>query len=179
MSKQVLANWDVGVNFWTVNPEFKALKVFRAIYDKDKSKERVASSNLMWALAFLNERDNNRFIKYPLEERKQIIAEDVLEDSKFDWGKYASIMQFYNDNCLTSIDRTINSLEDKLDERNTFLIDTKYSLQTAKILDEVFVATSKMQALLEEMRAKRDKDFGVDEQTKGGFTESASERGLI
>ncbi len=177
--KTPLSNYDSNTNFWNVNKEFKVFKTFKELFDKDKSKDKIASSNLMWALAHLYEREGNRLIKMSVDDRKQIIAEDILGDPQFNWEKYQKLMDYYNNTCIDSLDRTISSLEDKLDERNKFLIDTKYNLQTAKILDDIFASTAKIQALLDEMKAKRDKDLSGGEQTKGGFTESASEKGVI
>ena len=171
--------YNPDVNFWEVNGNVRAIKEFNTFYEKDKSKGKLVSNKIMWAISFLHERDNNKFINYPIDERKQLIVENLFDvKDEFNWDKYEKLSEIYAKTCLDSLDRAINSLEIKLDERSKFLLETDYTLQSAKTLDDIFTATSKIQGLLDEMKAKRNK-LDDDGQTKGGFKESASEKGLI
>jgi len=162
--KSVLIHYPV--NFWEANPEFLVHPTFKE-FSKNK-----ASNNIMWAFAFVIERRDNMYIELPMEERKKIVVTEIISDKSFSWKKYDEIFNLYKELRTTSIDRQIEALEKKLKDREEFLNDTEYSLETAKLLDGLLVSTEGLIDKVLALKAKLESD-GEDVGTvQGGMTES-------
>lgn len=175
----VLNNFDLNSNFWEVNPQFKIPKIFREFYTKDKSKNKTESSKIMWAIALLvDNSDNNIFRNFTEEDKKMLIQEDFLNLSEFDWNKYKDLIEYYESMNLSKAEKSLRIYEMKLEERNQFIANTKYDLDNAKTLDSIISSTKSIFDLIYKLKddIEREKQSG---KTKGSFTESASESGVV
>lgn len=189
----IVKNWNTDLNFWEINPIFKTIKIFRDLYDSDKSKKKDKSSQLMWAIALLIDPNEANVWKNVAEnEKRQLIAEEYLEDKKFKWEDYQELLDVYEERCLTIAEKELVRFERKLVDRGDFINKTKYSLDeyeenngrtklvkgTAEQLDKMMIATSKLTEQLSII-----KDMLKQEQTegrgRGGAAKSASEKGDI
>jgi hypothetical protein len=176
-----LNNYSYKGNFWIINPTL--IPVFQDIYNSDKSKNKEVTSKIMWGIAFLLERENNKYVKASYEDKLDLIKSDIIEDEKFDWNNtlVKKTIDKYSFTLIDALERQVTALEGKMDERTKFMIDTKYDLDNASELDKMFTNTLKLQELLEEAKkrliaSKENTDEGI---VKGGRTESLSEKGLI
>ena len=173
-----LANsFDIAVNFWKVNPQLASFGGFKELYDSDDSKDKVSSSKIMWAIAFMYDPDS-KFINIPTEKRMDIIKIDFLKDKKFDWSKYDNQIKMYLDCILTPAERLMSEWKNKLEERSKFIKEQKYTLENAKDLDRMLADTKKMydyyNSVLDDLIKEKS-----GSRVKGNTMESAAEKGLI
>ena len=185
--------WNADENYWVLNPMMKTIKVFKTLYEKDKSKDKSKSSNLMWAIALLvDPNDANPWKNVGISDKLKLIAEDYLGDPKFNWD-HPEIVEFideYTDRCLTVAEKQLIRFEKKLVQRADFIDSTTYSMdtydeQTGKVnkgtadqLDKMMVATGKIYDQLADIKAKIQKE-SAEGTLRGGAAESASENGEL
>jgi hypothetical protein len=177
----VLNNFDLDTNFWQVNPQFKLPKIFREFYDKDKSKGKIESSKIMWAVALLIDNSTeNKFRNLQYSDRESLIAEDYLNNPKFDWkgATIQSIISEYIKLNTSKNERSLFIYEQKLEERDKFIQDTKYDIDNASQLDKIISSTKSIFDLIAKLRDEINKEESSGE-TKGSLIESASEQGLL
>ena len=175
----VIANFDIDVNFWELNTQFKILGKFATFYRADTSKGKNASSKVMWAIALFTDTDkDNKLRNLPKKDKETIIAAEFIRDVKFKWKKYNDLIEYYKETQLTLSKRSLFFLNDKMQEREDFLKTVAYTIENAGELDKIMANTDKlfsMVARLEDQieQAESAEDGGI---AKGGRTESASER---
>jgi len=173
----VLTNFDTTANFWALNPQMKIL--FKDFFDGDKSKNKEMSSKVMWAVALLvDTSDQNNLRNFLFDERKQLIAEDYLQDSKFDWAAYDGLIDKYTEVNTSKAEKSLLIYERKLEERDSFIKTTKYDLENASQLDKIISSTKSIFDLISKLREDISKENTVGE-TKGSMVESASEKGQL
>jgi len=184
--------WNTNENYWILNPMMVGMPIFSNLYKKDKSKDKTDSSSLMWAIAcFVDPNKGNTYRNVSIEDKKALINEAILHDSKFNW-EHPEILEFidtYTDLCLTIAEKQLIRFEKKLIQRGDFIDKTDYSLDsydesnrtikgTADQLDKMMVATGKIYDQLEDIKAKITKE-SAEGTLRGGATESASESGEL
>jgi hypothetical protein len=175
----LLQNFDINRNFWIQYPAYKIPRIYKGIYDKDKSKAKQDTSRIMWSIVLLYDTSSNNSIsKYPESEKKIIIEADYFE-GKLNWDKYKYVMKFFKDSQLSPDERELIELNNKLDERWKFLKDTKYSIDNAKDLDTIMANTEKLYTLRDKLTEAIRKEKEKGGTTKGGLEESISELKLI
>lgn len=187
----ITRNWNTDENYWLMNPIMKTIGVFNNLYKKDKSKAKAQSSKLMWAIAiYCDSNEENPWRNLAEAEKKELIAEDFLNDPKFNWEhpEIIELINTYDKYCLTVAERHLKDLQNKALERGEFIKKVPYSLDTyedgkvlkgtAAQLDTMIVNSIKLFQQLEAIEAQiyKEKAEGVG---RGGATESASEKGLI
>lgn len=175
----VLSNFSVDANFWDLNQLMRVPKLFASFYKEDKSKNKIESSKIMWAIAMLvDNSENNSYRNLREDDRKILIAEDYLKVSDFKWDNYKELIALYQELNSSKLEKDLYLLESKLEERSKFIIDTKYTLEDGDKLDKIIANTQKIYDLIKTLRDNIEK--GENEAaTRGGRTESISERGLI
>ena len=186
-------NFNIDENFWELNPTFKACNPFKKLHTSDKSRNKVVSSNKMWCIALIWDRDSMYFnLPEEGEDNKiDMIFEEFYGDAKWltkNRPEFEELSAFYRKLTETPTMRAFKELEDKLDERAEFLRNTKYDLGlpndkgvlvggTADLLEKMFSNTDKIFKTVEATRK-----LVLDEKskvTKGDVTESASDSGKI
>lgn len=175
----VLSNFDTNANFWELNAQLKIPKLFKEFYTKDKSKNKAYSSKIMWAIAQLvDNSEENRFRNLLIEDRKLLLKEDFLEDDSFEWEAYQEYIDLYTSLNMSKSERSLLIYETKLEERDSFIKTTQYTLDNASGLDKIISSTKSIFDLINKLRdeIKKEKDVG---ETKGAMEESASEKGLL
>lgn len=177
MSKGILNNFDIKENFWKTNKQLVIPEQFSKFKYDDRSRDKEESSDIMWAIALLIDPDS-KFVRLPLQQRKDIIAKDFLKKPKFDWDKYRDIIELYKKLMLTPAQRQLAIWEEKLDEKTQLMSETKYTIDNAELLEKLLGSNSKLFAELDRIKEQleRDEDLG---SVKGGSIESASEIGII
>lgn len=173
----VLDNFDINANFWKVTPQAKI--AFESLYKDDKSKDKSDSSSIMWAIAlYIDNSKSNMYRNLSMEDRKNLIAEDYLKNTKFDWNKYKTEIELYKKLNLTKNQRNLLEIEDKLDQRNKVLNDEDYTIDNALDLDKIIINTKSVFEVHRLLKDAVDKEE-ADSTTRGGRVESASEKGMI
>jgi len=175
----LLTNFDTNANFWVLNPMMKVPKVFADFYKKDKSKDHINSSKIMWAVAMLvDSSEHNKIAHLSEEDRKYLIKVDFLNDEKFNFDEYSDLIQQYIKLHMSKLEQELMMQELKLEERAKFINETEYNLDNGEKLDKFLLNTSKLyeqiKTLKDQIRA--EKDGGT---TRGGMVKSATEAGLV
>lgn len=178
--ESIVRNFNTDENFWETNPSFKLIKEFKEFHDTDKSKGKGKSSQLMWAIAFLVDPHEHNIWKNLIEEdKKMLIQDDFLKKKDFDWEEYQPLIDTYYNLVLTTPEKDYLELISKMTERKQFIKDTPYTLDNAKILDDMVLKTAKLYEELEVVKQKLAQSKDIDGETKGGMQESATEKGLL
>lgn len=171
----LLKNFNINNNFWIEYPSYKVPKIYRNLFDKDRSKASKDTSKIMWSIVLLYDTSvNNVISKYPESEKKIIIEEDYFE-GKLNWDKYKDVMKFFKESELTPDERELIELNNKLNERWKFLKDEKYTIDNAKDLDAIMANTDKLYTIRDKITEAIRKEKEQGGVTKGGLEESISE----
>lgn len=164
-------------NFWLEHPDMKIPALYASLYKNDKTKDKKESSRIMWSIALFCEIDS-KFYNLQEEERKKLILSDYLK-MDIDWdkelGEYVKLYQELN---LTQAERSLTNFLNKLVERDQFLNDTPYSLDSADSLDKMMANTSKLYDHYNKIQKMLDAD-NIEQKGKGGREESLSDSGDI
>lgn len=185
--------WIPNDNYWDLHPMFKNFGKFKEIYNKDKSKKKIESSKLMWAIAMLvDPHDENLIRNQPLTEKKLLISTDFLEDKQFNWDhpEIIELITEYTNFALSIAEKELIRYELKLTQRGDFLQDVDYTMDTygedpitgktkiikgtADQLDKMLLNSGKIFEEINSIREKISKE-NLESQLKGGATESAGE----
>lgn len=153
-----------GNNFWTVIPEFRSIGIFDNFYKEDKSKDKVSSSNIMWAITFCLRKESPM---YNLPNKWELAGRDMVLVEKFDWSKYDMLIDTFKQTQMTQAERSLLAWEELMSKRDKYLKDQRYYFDeylmdeagdnvksrtgqlimlkgTAEQLDKAFSATPKM-----------------------------------
>lgn len=177
----LISTFDINANFWKLHPQFKIVEGFSELYEKDHTKNKGDSSSLMWAIAFfLDQSPYNKYKNLQTKDREFIIAKDILKNPKFkfDSPKVQPYVELYSKLVLSPAQRALNNWKIKLEERDQFIADTPYTLDTAEQLDKIIANTPKhydnYYRILDELTKE---DSG--NKNKGGRVDSLSDSGKI
>lgn len=174
--KSPLHNFDIGSNYWKIDPQLKAVEPFATLFKNDKSKGKGNSSQIMWAISLFCDPES-RLFKLTKKRKQEIIEKDYYK-KELDWGKYKEHIETYTSLYTTQAIRSLVNWEEKLQERDAFLKEVPYTLETGDTLDKMLSNTSKLYDLYEKIleRLKEEESEGI---TKGGRTESLGEKKLL
>lgn len=177
--KGLITNFDYRENFWEINPSFISVKQFGSLYEDDNSKGKKDSSQIMWAVAFYCDvNENNVWRNLDNSEKIELIKEDVLKSKKFEWQSLKPLLDTYKSLILSTAERKLVDFYNKLEERTEFINKTPYDLENGEQLDKMLSNTKKLYDLYFEIK----KEFEADDKggnVKGDRKESASERKLL
>lgn len=181
---------DISINFWVAHPNFLSIKMFKEFHDKDKKKKKEHSSRIMWAIVLLVDlHPENTWRNKPEEEKKPVLAEDIIGDKDFDWDSVQHLTDEYIDRCTSIPKKELRNFIQKIHNRQQFIDKTDFSLDsydengkiikgTADQLDKMMVNTSKVWAVYDDL-ASKFAESEEDGAARGGRSESISEQGLI
>jgi len=174
--KSPLHNFDIKSSYWKIDPQLKAIEPFATLYKNDKSKGKSNSSLLMWAIALFTDPES-RLSKLSKARKQEIIQKDYYK-GLLNWDKYKEHIDIYKSLYTSQAVRSLVNWEEKLQERDAFLKEVPYSLDTGETLDKMLANTSKLYDLYEKIleKLKEEESEGV---TKGGRTESLGEKKLL
>lgn len=175
----LLNSYDHKANFWKINPQLIIPEQLALLYNSDKSKDKENSSLIMWAICFLlDPSEDNKYKDFPEEDRKKLLIEDFLKQPKFKFEQYQPILDWYNNAMLSTTERSLIAWRKKLEEREKFIADTKYDLDTAEALDKIMANTDKLFNQLERIEKQYTKET-LEAKDKGDSIASASDRNLL
>lgn len=173
----LITNFDININFWNIAPQYKVIEPFKALYKRDRTVGKLYSSRVMWAVSFLTHPDSP-VVRLPEDDKKLLICSDYLEDDKFDWSKHKDLINKFIELELTKAERSSKLINYKIEERESLIKDTPYTMSNAGDLDKLIMNTEKIYELRKKLEedAKRKDEDGI---VKGGSEESLSEKNLI
>jgi len=189
-------NWNTDLNYWELHPGMKNFPSFKILYDKDKSKSKIESSKVMWAIALMvDPHEKNPWKNVNPLDKKMLISIDYLQNEKFNWDteEIVNLIEEYKDKCLTVAEKALIELQAKLAERAKFIKETNYTLDwyeetekggvklmrgTAPQLDKMMTETKKIYDHLDLIK-KQIETENISGSIKGGAIESASEKGEL
>lgn len=193
--RSIVKIWEPNENYWELHPVVKTIPEFNKFYSEDKSKNKDVSSRIMWAIAFYVDQHENNTWKNVLEEDKiKLIEEDYMKGYKFSFNdsKIKHLAEVYLNTCMTIPEKELYILIKKLQERSEFIKNTPYSLDyfeetdkgykkikgTAEQLDKMITGTYNIYKQIDQITKNIQEDANKG-ATRGGVTESASEKGLM
>jgi len=174
----VLTNFDIDNNFWDINPGFKILGKFATLHKKDRTKGKIRSSTIMWAVAWFADIDSeNRLKNFSEVDRKKLIAADLIGDKDFKWKECEPLIEFYRDTQMSLSKKSLIFLRGKMDEREQFLKSVTYNIDNARELDGILANTDKIFSMISRLELQIEKEESLDGgAVRGGRVESAGER---
>ena len=181
--ESLLANFnpDKIDNFWKLYPSWKTPSLFHKLYLDDKSKNKDESSLLMWAVIHMFDKSEcNAYRTLDSIERVEVINDDILNDSKFDWKPYKELVDFAEKIMMTEEERTYHTFVAYMENRRKFLEQQQsdLSFETLKQLDEAVKRNADIMKELDRLKAAVE--LTTEEgSAKGGKIESLGERGII
>ena len=173
----LVTSTNIDANFWEANsPELKYTKPFVDYYRKDRSRDKLFSSQQMWAV-FMYVDPRSRKARLSDEERREEIIAYYLTP-KHKWEDLEELISAYPEACLSKIQRLFRGWIDKMTERDGFIMSTDYDENTFEMLDKMMGASKRMWEQLNDIKSAM-----IDEELKnavfGGRRESKSELGEL
>lgn len=169
--------FDLSKNFWKVHPQLKEIGELKKFYITNKEKN---SSLLMWFIKFVYHPDSEFYEMEP-KEKIRLISKDILNDENFyseNKEQIDFLVQEYTKIIDTVLDRTIRIIKDKLNEKNQFIADKDYDIETFEDLDKAILSYDKQLALLSKLEQEKSKKK-VEGNAKGDLQLSEGDLGRI
>jgi hypothetical protein len=168
-----------------MHPQLKMLGAFKELYTNDHTRDKEATSRVMWAITYLvDPSQDNNFRNIQEDEKRALLAKDFLKQPNFDWNKYTEVIEFFKDCTLTQAEKSlvvwqeIMALRDrelKLYYKDAF--DTK-DISVIKELDTLLKNTAGYYT--DYMKIKKEFDTESDiKRGKGTKILSATDAGEI
>jgi hypothetical protein len=174
-------------NFWEIHRNLLIIPELKKFHNYDKSQSKNRSSKEMWGFCFLFDMGDVNFMRHMTEDaRKELIAETVICDKNYDWEKEIKVINVVQSLCQPPPQRSLYETYKKLEERDTFIRDTNYSLDsfdakgklikgTADQLDKMLINSGKLYEQIEFWQRK----VMMERDTRKGKILSESESGEI
>lgn len=162
-------------NFWVLNPQLKVCEPFKSFYKKDKDKDKVSSSKIMFAIAMVYD-PASKYKNLPEPDRLELLEEDYL------LGKITipkDLIEQYISLTQSPAQRNLIENYNLLDKRTQFIKTIEYTLDKSKEIDMMFANTEKIYKALGIAKAEVAKEEGSTSSTKGGQELSLADQGEI
>ena len=125
--RNVVESYSKNSNFWEENPQLAVINPFKTLMKDDKSKGKVESSNLMWAIALINHPKSDL---YYVENKEFVIAKDMLglKESSIDkfWDNNKHLVDAFTGACLSQAERSLVDWYGYMRKRDIYLKNTEY-----------------------------------------------------
>jgi|SRR5687768_9637727 len=176
----LLNSYHAGSNFWTENPQLLIPARFGELYDADKSTGKEESSKLMYAICFyIDPTEENKFRNIPEEDRKRLIAKDFLKNVNFKWEEYEDLIEYCKDNfIITQAQRSLFNLKKELEDRDRFLNELSWDIETGDKKDKMLANTSKLYDMYDKLIKQIEKE-SIQTKDRGGKKPTPSDLGQI
>ena len=119
----MVTKYTKGSNFWEAFPEYRVLEAFNTLYESDKSKNRIFSSNVLWAITFCLRRESPM---YNLPNKWELAAKDIAKDEKLNWDKYEDVIAIFKESCMSQAERSLLAWEELMKKRDKYLKSKDY-----------------------------------------------------
>lgn len=170
-----LTTFDIDKNFWEVNPVFKIPKVFKELYNSDKSDGKMESSRIMWALALVYDYDS-KFSAMREEERLFMITRDYMGNENYAFKK--ELVDGYNKLQMDAERRMIQIWDQKIDEIADVIKNYYTTSDNIEELTKVLLNSQKLLKEKEQIEKRIEKKISTEKNRaniKESFLESYEE----
>lgn len=173
---KLLKNFNPSISFWEANPVVNTVPEFISLSDKLGKRK---SSHIMWAIAFLLDKsDDNIWRNVSANDCEILVRDEFLKDNSFKYSDYKEQIDAYKRHLMTPAQQSLLNWEIKLRDRDRFINETAYDLDTVAKLDAAQKNTIEIFKVYEKIKEELEKE-NVDGALRGGAQESATEKGLI
>ena len=132
--RNIVENYSPINNFWDYNPQFTLVNPFRKLWKNDRSKNKNASSNLMWAIALIYHPKSDL---YNIANKEEKISETVLgiklADTEKYWEDNKEYVDAFIEAALTQAEKSLLSWCDYMKKRDVYLKNTEYYFDQYKV----------------------------------------------
>jgi len=111
-------------NFWEFYPAFTVVKPFKQLYNSDKTRGKMGSSNIMWAIALCYHPKSDL---YNLKDKEERVFE-MVKDKSFKLEDYEEHIEVFIDTTLTQAEKSLYAWEKRLKNRDKFIDSQEYTL---------------------------------------------------
>ena len=136
-------HFDHKVNFWKEHPELKYPQAFKELREKDRSRDKKDSSDIMWYVALCYDWES-KWINEKENIRLQIIGRDYFGNEKLYEKVPDDVKKTYIDFIDTPARRLLRQMKNKLDEKAEFLNKTAYNDATWEMIDKMLLSNEKI-----------------------------------
>ena len=91
-------------NYWDVNKELVFIPEFEKLYNNDKSKGKIESSTIMWAIYYAYNPESKYF---NLPTKLEILRDNFIKQKGFRWEDHEGIVENYKTMVLTDSERAL------------------------------------------------------------------------
>jgi hypothetical protein len=91
-------------NYWDLNKELLLIPEFEKVFNDDKSKGKIESSTIMWAIYYAYSPESKYF---NLPNKLEILDTNFVKQKSFKWKNYESIVEIYKNIVLTDSERAL------------------------------------------------------------------------
>ncbi len=188
--RNITENFSPHNNFWDFNQQFKIVEPFKSFYNKDRTKDRKKSSDIMWGIALMYHPESDI---YDMSDKEERVARDMLKFKKgFKWDEYQELIDAFIDMALTQAQKSLRNWELAMKDRDDFLATQKYHFgyiettpdgveiehkSNVKELDEMRGRTIKLYQDLMKIQTEMSKELVA--RGKGSKIKSMTDEGLI
>jgi len=157
--RNIVENYSPDKSFWEVNPQFTVIDPFRKLYKSDRTKGKIFSSSLMWAISFIYHPKSD---VYYVDGKEYSVFKNML-DLKTDkevhniMEKYSDIIEAFIPAALTQAEKSLVAWENRLQDRDSFLAEQHYTFGYNKVEDDVTYEFKDNTKALDDMASKTAK----------------------
>jgi hypothetical protein len=112
-------------NFWEYNPQYAI--ILADLYDNDKTKNKLISSKIAWAIYFRHHPDSDF---YNLKNRDEIIQTKWIKDTNFKWEDYQDTIELFVDSILSQAKKSLHNWDEMLRKRDAFIHNQDFTLDS-------------------------------------------------
>lgn len=146
--RNVVESFNQKSNFWDENPQLAIINPFKTLMKNDKSKSKIDSSTLMWAIALINHPKSDL---YYVENKEDVITKDMLgvKESNLEqfWIDKKPLVDAFTNACLSQAERSLVDWYDYMRKRDIYLKNTEYYFDQYKVDnngDNIFTKTGQL-----------------------------------
>ena len=174
----VVSNWDINTSFWKLHDQLAIEPVFKEFKDKDKSKDQIESSKIMWSIAYMYDNDSDR-INWPIKDKIKFVETEIIKKKDtFTEDKYKVLIEKFNSFQDSAARRQLKEWSRIMDEKTELMRGMKYNIGNWETIEKMLTSNSKLYSELERIESLLDNE-GIQDRAKGGSEESLAEKGEL
>jgi hypothetical protein len=168
----LVSNFDHTVNFWKIHPELKYPEAFKELRNRDRSRDKKDSSDIMWFVALCYDWES-KWINEREDKRLYAVGQDFFQNVDFKDKVPESVVKTYLAFIDTPSKRLLREMYNKLDEKASFLARTKYREDTWEMIDKMLLSNEKIYKEVDRIKTL------VDEENMGSTMKGGSQPSML
>lgn len=153
--RDILQSYSPDKNFWEENPQFTTIQPFRGFWKSDRTKGKLHSSNVMWAIALIYHPKSD---VYNVDNKEENILPTVLDIKEKDVEVFLEdkkvLIEAFIDAALSQAQKSLVAWNGRLKSRDGFLANQEYTFGYEKEIDGVVYNFKDNTKPLDDMAAK-------------------------